>query len=86
MRYIKTFESFNYDNYKLEWWGEDERDLFLRYDKIKKSNIIDNYEAALLIASDNILFDEIDNYKSQNIPLTKESEKRLLKILIKVKQ
>lgn len=85
MRYIKTFESFNYGDYKLEWWGEYERDLFLRYDDIKKSNILDNYEAALLIASDNILFDEIDNYKSQNIPLPKESEKRLLEILIKVK-
>jgi DNA polymerase III sliding clamp (beta) subunit (PCNA family)/ribosomal protein S18 acetylase RimI-like enzyme len=69
----------------LHLWGKTERELFLRYDEIKKADTISDYEASLLVAIDNELFNDIEEYKNQNTPIPKDSEKKLLKILDKVK-
>lgn len=76
--------TFNYDDYRLSWWGSYEKDIFLRYDEIKNAPVLDAYEAALLVAADDKLFADIADYKYQNTPLPEDSSDRLMSILSRV--
>jgi len=61
-----------------------ERGMLLRKNEISKSNSINYYEASMLIALDDDLFREVEDYKFQNTPLTENAQNKIVNILQRV--
>lgn len=71
-------------SFDLNDFDKAEADLFSRYEEIKTYSKLTTYEAALLIAANRELSDEIFRYKEFNEPITNKDFIGLLKKVIPV--
>lgn len=65
------------------WFDPLEGKMIKNFSNILLKSNINHYEAAMIVASDNELFDAIDSYKYANTPFDKTAEQKLLHILSK---
>lgn len=65
------------------WFDPLEGTMIKDFSNILTKSKTNHYESAMIIASDNELFDAVDSYKYANTPFDKNTEQKLLHILSK---
>lgn len=68
-----------------DWYDKTLIKMLSDFNRIQKASAISNYEAELLIASDNDLTESISLYRYDNTPLPKDAGMKLVSIMKRIK-